>query len=287
MARRAFHFTLFCLALISALSFSGQSWAADSRPYELKQNPTLDPVLTITGATLWLAAEMFKIRLAPQTCRWCDRDEQGRDSLNAFDKTARNALRWSNPRVPYVMSDVMAYGVAPLAAFGLDAVSASNADALDAFGADAAIITQATVLAADVNQLVKFLAGRERPFVHALRAGQKPRTWQPSDNNTSFFSGHTSLVFALAASSGTVCMLRAYGRCPLIWGTGLSIAATVGYLRIAADRHYLSDVLVGAVVASTMGVLIPLALHGRTSERVAPDEQKLTSGLRLGFNTAW
>jgi len=40
---------------------------------------------------------------------------------------------------------------------------------------------------------------------------------------------------------------------PFIWGTGLAIAATTGYLSIAADRHYLTDVITAAAVGSAFG----------------------------------
>ena len=37
----------------------------------------------------------------------------------------------------------------------------------------------------------------------------------------------------------------------------------VGYTRMAADQHYLTDVLVGAAVGAGIGVGMPLWLHGR------------------------
>jgi membrane-associated phospholipid phosphatase len=46
-----------------------------------------------------------------------------------------------------------------------------------------------------------------------------------------------------------------------VWATGFSLAAFVGYLRIAADKHYMSDVLVGAATGTAAGVLIPLLFH--------------------------
>ena len=39
--------------------------------------------------------------------------------------------------------------------------------------------------------------------------------------------------------------------------------AAPGYLRIAADKHYLSDVLTGALVGSAFGVAMPYFLHRR------------------------
>ena len=39
----------------------------------------------------------------------------------------------------------------------------------------------------------------------------------------------------------------------------------MGYLRIAADKHYLSDVTVGAVLGTLIGAGIPLLFHHASS----------------------
>src|SRR5437773_2754644 len=82
-------------------------------------------------------------------------------------------------------------------------------------------IAEAGVIAADLNQLVKFIAGRERPFVHALAPDQKALTLHPSDNNLSFFSGHTTATMAVAVAAGTVASMRRYDWAPLVWATGV------------------------------------------------------------------
>lgn len=58
----------------------------------------------------------------------------------------------------------------------------------------------------------------------------------------------------------------------MIWTAGYALAATSGYLRIAADRHYLTDVVVGAVVGSGIGLAVPLLVHPRIGDdlRVVP-----------------
>lgn len=104
---------------------------------------------------------------------------------------------------------------------------------------------------------MKFAAGRERPFVHALPPEEKARTAHPRDNNTSFYSSHTAVTFALAASAGTVASLREYRWAPWVWAAGLAFATTTGYLRIAGDRHYFTDVLTGALVGSAVGFAVP------------------------------
>jgi membrane-associated phospholipid phosphatase len=55
--------------------------------------------------------------------------------------------------------------------------------------------------------------------------------------------------------------MRRYRWAPVIWGVGLVSAAAVGYLRIAADQHYFTDVLVGAAAGSAIGFAIPYGLH--------------------------
>ena len=57
--------------------------------------------------------------------------------------------------------------------------------------------------------------------------------------------------------------MRGYRLAPAIWGAGAALATVTGYLRIAADKHYFSDVLVGAVVGSAIGIGVPLLFHGR------------------------
>jgi membrane-associated phospholipid phosphatase len=43
----------------------------------------------------------------------------------------------------------------------------------------------------------------------------------------------------------------------VIWAAGLALAATTAYLRMAADRHYLTDVLTGSAVGALGAALIP------------------------------
>ena len=64
--------------------------------------------------------------------------------------------------------------------------------------------------------------------------------------------------------------------------SGLSMAAFTGYLRIAADKHYLSDVLTGAIVGSAVGFVVPYFLHPRVDER-RPIVSMTTSPPALSF----
>jgi membrane-associated phospholipid phosphatase len=56
----------------------------------------------------------------------------------------------------------------------------------------------------------------------------------------------------------------------MVWAVGLTGAMAVGYLRIAADKHYLSDVLTAVVVGSLVGVGVPLLFHSAKASVAAP-----------------
>jgi membrane-associated phospholipid phosphatase len=86
-----------------------------------------------------------------------------------------------------------------------------------------------------LNQAVKHLVGRERP---------------DASDNKSFYSGHTSSSFV---ASATFCAQKNKVMC----AGSLILATSVGLLRIAANKHYLSDVLVGGTIGYVNGYYIP------------------------------
>ncbi|WP_239576438.1 phosphatase PAP2 family protein [Archangium primigenium] len=232
-------------------------------------NWTREGLITGVGGALWITTEaVFKSQLAPSACRWCDRSPDGTDTLNAVDRWGRGvAARTEQGRHTWnTWSNVVDFGVLPVGVLGAQyLLGSSNGASMRHAAEDATIIVESAVVAAVVNQAVKFAVGRERPFVHVLDEAQKARTEKPSDNNLSFYSGHTSLAFSLVTAAGTVSELRGYDKSWLIWAVGLPAAASVGVMRMGADKHYFSDVVVGAAAGSLFGVAVPLLLHGRRS----------------------
>lgn len=82
---------------------------------------------------------------------------------------------------------------------------------------------------------LKQLFGRKRPLDDML-------------GNPSMPSGHTSIAFSAATILG---YQYPKWRIPLYIGAGL-----VGFSRVYLGRHYVSDVLVGAALGTTMGVIV-------------------------------
>jgi membrane-associated phospholipid phosphatase len=242
--------------------------AQEPRVHELRHDTRVDVAVTSMGAAWLVMSEVLKATLVPEKCRWCYRAEDGTSLLNPYDGRIRKQLIWQDTNAADLASDVLVFGLEPASALGLTALAANDEGALSGFPVDALIIAEATVVAGVINQIAKFGFARERPFVHYLpRAPEAIRrlTAGPSDDNLSFFSGHATFAFVIATSSGTVASLRGYRLAPVIWATGLTMATSVGYLRIAADKHYFSDVMTGLVVGSIVGVGMPLLFHSRAS----------------------
>jgi membrane-associated phospholipid phosphatase len=270
--------------------------AAGSTPSNLPDAPqpanlrTHVAILVVGTATVTTVGAL-QSRLAPSSCRWCDLSPDGTDALNGLDRAARDALRWRDTSTPKTISDVLAYAIAPAAAVGFEAWAARADGRGGDFKVDALVISEAVVLAANATELLKFLTARQRPYAHARALGQPSDVPSGPSDNLSFTSGHTTVAFAVTVSAARVASLRRYRRAAWVWGVGLPTAAAVGYFRIAADRHYLTDVLASAGVGTAMGLIVPrLVFTGRPSGSGAGARvtvQPLISGSLLGVSCTW
>ncbi|WP_426750858.1 phosphatase PAP2 family protein [Myxococcus sp. Y35] len=271
------------LAFVPALPAAAQEGADEPRLHELRFDWTRDGIITGAAGVLWISSETFlKDNLAPAQCRWCDRAPDGTDRLNRLDRWGRGlagSTAESRKRA-HQWSNVIGFAALPAGVLGLQYAMGNSSGAPSRFFAeDASIIVQSAVLASLANQTVKFIAGRERPFVHVLPEDQKGLTAQPSDNNLSFYSGHTNLAFSLVVSAGTVAAMRGYKHQAWIWAAGLPVATSVGLLRMGADKHYLTDVAMGALLGSAVGFAVPMLLHSRKSDSAPATAQ--TGQLRV------
>jgi membrane-associated phospholipid phosphatase len=177
----------------------------------------------------------------PPTCAPCDPA-----TVPWFD-------RWAifEPRPAWSAASTAAVG-----ALGVLAVAdlVLNSDGRDRPG-PAVKLAQSAALALGATELSKALAARNRPVLYTSRAAEAQ---DELDSRRSWPSGHT----AAAAATATSYILSSAGgrsRGPgwRRWAAG-SAAVAVGIMRVAAGRHFPSDVLGGLAV----GALSAVAVHG-------------------------
>jgi membrane-associated phospholipid phosphatase len=233
------------------------------RGRELRYDLVTDLAVTGGAGITWLTLELLTPSLVEE-CRWCDRNDDGSDALNGFDRELRQGLRWNNTESADTWSTVFSFVLAPLLGFAAAAVVTHHDERLHELPPAILIVAESALIAMSLNQIVKIVAARERPNAHA-RSPEERTARRQSTDNLSFFSGHTNLAFALAISAGTIASMRGYRLSPLMWATGLTCASVGGYLRIAADRHYASDVLMGAAFGAAVGFVVPYVFHRPTT----------------------
>lgn len=208
-------------------------------------------VSVAAGATaVALAGELTEEALAPEECRPCE--------PNAFDRAARSALRWDATSTAANLSDVTAFAATPVVAAALVLPHTFEDPSLARVIDDVVPVVESVAITSILTRAVKYAVARQRPSAYF----DAP---MDEEDNLAFPSGHASIAFAIATGAGRVARMRGYRSEAWIWIAGLSLATTTGYLRIAADRHYATDVLAGAALGSAVGLTIPLLMRRETA----------------------
>ena len=160
-------------------------------------------------------------------------------------------------------------GVAPLAMAGY------SYGVGDACGRDVAgfslMFAQALALQSGINLMVRSLEFWPRPYIYAEDgAGARKAEKARAEAYGSFFSGHTSAAFTVAVFTGEW-FSELYPESPyrgVVWALALSAAGLEGVLRVAAGKHFWSDVAVGALVGTGVSLAV-IQVHKKRSDRVS------------------
>ncbi len=214
--------------------------------------PTYALRLDVDLPALGLAAALASIPLVRSEISppWCA-PQCNPDSVNAFDRPVAGIYRPTWSRV----SDV---AVGALVATDVIALVADEgiANTLN----DAVVLAQAILGSEGLAAWTSHAVRRPRPYLYGDAAPIGERT--DPYGAVSFFSSHTTTAFAAAVTLHQT-LLRRHPTSPvpnIVLGSTLAVAALVGTGRVLSGNHFPSDVLVGAVVGSSAGVLVP-ALH--------------------------
>ncbi|GAC1375220.1 MAG: hypothetical protein NVS3B25_22500 [Hymenobacter sp.] len=98
---------------------------------------------------------------------------------------------------------------------------------------------------------------RQRPLTYSSTASLTERTRQNATN--SFFAGHTA--YSAAATFFAAKVFHDFHpdspARPYVWAAAALVPAVVGFCRLEAGKHFLSDNLLGYAVGATVGILVP------------------------------
>jgi membrane-associated phospholipid phosphatase len=166
------------------------------------------------------------------------------------DVSVRTALVWSSPAPAALTSDILVAAV-PVGLGLWVFLEAEGAGGLRTAGEDLLVITQAMTVAGALTTVARYTTARIRPFAYYGEGSGVP------EDHLSFWSGHTTTAFSAAAAAGYVAQMRGYESWPWIYAVGFTAAGAVAYLRVASDKHWMTDVVVGAVVGTGVGFLVP------------------------------
>lgn len=204
------------------------------------------PVLVVAGMVSFgwiLRDELAPPGCAPAACDRADVFALDRFAAGRFDPGFRAA------------SDI---GVATT--YGLAALTLVLDEGLENGLRDAVVVAQAILLSNAVGATSALASRRPRPLAYGSSAPIEERL--RGNSALSFFSGHTAGSFAAAvAMHQTLRRLHPGSAFPyVVLGVGLAAASFIGVSRVLAGDHFPTDVIAGAAVGVSLGLLVP-ALH--------------------------
>lgn len=202
---------------------------------------------------------------------------QNKNEVNRFD---RFSAGWDS-ETANKHSDYPFYAsfVAPLALLLNDDVK-SNAGQVFVLYVETMAITGA------LFTMTNGLVPRDRPLTYSpnVEISEKMR----ANAQNSFYAGHTA-----AAASASFFAAKIFHDFnpdsparPYVWAAAAAVPATVGYLRLRAGKHFLSDNILGYAMGAAAGILVP-QLHKKTNKTnisLIPVSGRDYSGALLTYN---
>ena len=245
------------------LAVEGRADEPLTAPVELHHDLRVDLPATAGLLVVVVGWRLVRDDLEPSECRWCDGRAAG--EVNAVDDWFRKGLRHGSTTPANVTSYALAFGAAPLSAAGLTILAAMTDHRGNEALVDIVAVAEGGLAAMLVTEILEPITLRTRPYVHAIADdGARAAVIAQTGAFHSFPAGHVVEAFGLAAASGVVASMRGYRLAPLVWAGGLLLGVATAYTRMAADRHYFTDVLAGAAIGTVVGGGVPLLFHRPT-----------------------
>ncbi|MBB4599908.1 opacity protein-like surface antigen [Hymenobacter luteus] len=246
---------LFALVLFTLLTSSVRAQRAPS-PYRTRFGVDAPVTVGLLGVNaLGLSLAKHKDGLTDAEALALDRRDVNRFDRFAAGNSSATAKRISD--YPFYAS----FAAAPL-------LMVADGDVRRKFGQIGGLYLQTMATTGALFTMATGLVERSRPLAYNAGLDLSDRTSRNSTN--SFFAGHTA-----ATASATFFAAKVFHDFhpnsparPFVWAGAAAVPAAVGYLRLKAGKHFLSDNLLGYAVGAGAGILVP-QLHKSSGGRLS------------------
>ncbi len=150
------------------------------------------------------------------------------------------------------------------------------------------LATQAYITASALESVMKYVSGRTRPSFYDPSVEAEPKFLGPFSKTaktssgkktySSFPSGHTTVAFAAATVFASE-----YRDKPIVPIIAYSAATLIGISRITENKHWATDVFVGAAVGFLAGKNVVNNYH-RYAKLKAPNQKKNSVSINLNYS---
>ncbi|MHB1176933.1 MAG: phosphatase PAP2 family protein [Daejeonella sp.] len=227
------------------------AFAQDGSPY--KTSLKVDgPVILGSLGLGYLGLNMIRSKVALSPAELA---AKSKDDVNGFDRfTAGNFSERADKDsyIPFYTS------------FAAPVVMLLNKNEGKKAGQILVLFTESMAITGALFSISAGSVHRSRPLVYSTAAPTEKR--MDKDSQRSFYAGHTA-----ATATATFFLAKVFQNFnpdsrarPYIWAGAALVPAAVGYLRLKAGQHFLSDNLVGYAVGAGVGILVP-QLHKKGS----------------------
>ncbi len=241
----------------------------------LELDPPLEIGLLGLGLPLWLVPHFYDPALAPPACgqpgHLCDLS-----TVPSFDR----ALMFYNPSLRPPADLLFTYApFVVLAGLFFDYGPANWRGWLT----DVTIIVEAWAWAGALTHVFRYAVRRPRPYLYF--DDQYPDQHYGADATMSFPAGHVSELVGWAVATGYVMTLRRgrSWRAVVTWSAMVAACVAINLFRVGSGDHFASDALVGTLIGTGTGLLVPW-MHKRRAPSLAvvPYYSEGAGGIGIG-----
>lgn len=240
------HTIIACLLISFSFSSFAQkdSTAANSSPYTTKFKVDAPVIAAGLGLTA-LGVSLIQNKDPLKSAEVLAKDKK---DVNRFDRFSAGYFSEKADEDSYIPF---------YASFAMPVVSLLNKNIRSKAGQVMVLYLETMAITGSMYSLSAGSINRPRPLVYSDDAPMKKR--ESKSSQRSFYAGHTAAT--AAASFFAAQVFSDFNpdskALPYVWAAAAIVPASVGYMRLKAGQHFLSDNLLGYAIGAATGILVP------------------------------